>query len=255
VKKEEPAEEAEAIVKKEEEEEEEVEEVEVKVAVGPDAGGAGGEAAGAATGVAATGIAAAADDQKEDTLPAVEPEGLSVNGGALTILKRVAGAAGVEHALITWCSDPLTDMIADAVLSVILQLEQEPAGLAEAEGAHQAALAARDKAAAAAARLRIVAAMLGVQFGEPVLDVASQTLSLRVDGVDATVRYASRDVDCDDGAVKARMETALERIDMAIADSSLARTLPSVSGLSGSASRGGAGAGTRAGAGAEAGTG
>jgi len=58
-----------------------------------------------------------------------EPEGLSVNGGALTIRKRAAGPAGVEHALVEWSSDPLTDMIADAVLSVVLQLEEEPVGL------------------------------------------------------------------------------------------------------------------------------
>ena len=46
--------------------------------------------------------------------------------------------------------------------------------------------------------------------------------------------WPRRDVDCAAPAVKARVETALERIDMAIADSSFARTLPSVSGLSGS---------------------
>jgi cleavage and polyadenylation specificity factor subunit 3 len=51
-------------------------------------------------------------------------------------------------------------------------------------------------------------------------------------------------VHCADAAVKARVETALERIDMAIADSSFARTLPSVSGLSGSVSKGGAIGGT-----------
>ena len=56
----------------------------------------------------------------------------------------------------------------------------------------------------------------------------------RGEGYKRQVRYATRDVDCAAPAVKARVETALERIDMAIADSSFARTLPSVSGLSGS---------------------
>ena len=46
------------------------------------------------------------------------------------------------------------------------------------------------------------------------------------------VRYGTRDVDCEDAAVKARVETALERIDVAIADSSFSRALPSVSGVS-----------------------
>ena len=65
-------------------------------------------------------------------------------------------------------------------------------------------------------------------------DDATQTLRLRGENTDCEVRYATRDVDCAAPAVKARVETALERIDMAIADSSFARTLPSVSGLSGS---------------------
>ena len=42
--------------------------------------------------------------------------------------------------------------------------------MAEAEKAHKNALEAKDKDGAANARLRIVAAMLGVQFGEPDVD-------------------------------------------------------------------------------------
>ena len=94
--------------------------------------------------------------------------------------RAASGKTGVAHALVEWSSDPLTDMIADAVLSVILQLAEEPAGLAEAEKAHKNALEAKDKDGAANARLRIVAAMLGVQFGEPDVDEPTQTLRLRV---------------------------------------------------------------------------
>ncbi len=163
-----------------------------------------------------------------------EPDGLSVNAGALTIVKRNAtGKTGVEHALIEWSSDPLTDMIADAVLSVILQLEEEPAGLVEAEKAHKRAVEAKDKNAAQNARLRIVAAMLGVQFGEPNVDEGDQKLEFKVDNHAVAVRYGNRDVFCADAGTKTRVETALERIDMAIADSAFARTLPSVSGVSG----------------------
>ena len=55
----------------------------------------------------------------------------------------------------------------------------------------------------------------------------------RVENADVALRYGNRDVDCADAAVKSRVETALERIDMAIADSSFSRALPSVSGVSG----------------------
>jgi cleavage and polyadenylation specificity factor subunit 3 len=57
-------------------------------------------------------------------------------------------------------------------------------------------------------------------------------VELRVENTDVAVRYGTRDVDCEDAAVKARVETALERIDVAIADSSFSRALPSVSGVS-----------------------
>ena len=76
--------------------------------------------------------------------------------------------------------------------------------------------------------------MLGVQFGDPDVDEPNQTLRLRVENADAVVRYGTRSVECVDPATRARVETALERIDVAIADSALARTLPSVSGMSGS---------------------
>ena len=76
--------------------------------------------------------------------------------------------------------------------------------------------------------------MLGVQFGEPrAIDEENQVVELRVENADVAVRYGNRDVDCADAAVKARVETALGRIDMAIADSSFSRALPSVSGVSG----------------------
>ena len=66
--------------------------------------------------------------------------------------------------------------------------------------AHKAALEARDKKAAASARLRIVAAMLGVQFGHPDVEEETQTLRLKVDNAACEVRYATRDVECADAA-------------------------------------------------------
>ena len=172
------------------------------------------------------------EDEREGS---PEPPGLSVNGGQLTILKRAADKKwGAEHALLQWDADPINDMIADAVLSVILQLEEEPEHLTRAEAAHRDAMKNKDKAGVQAARLRIVAAMLGVQFGEPrAIDEENQVVELRVENADVAVRYGNRDVDCADAAVKSRVETALERIDMAIADSSFSRALPSVSGVSG----------------------
>ena len=73
-------------------------------------------------------------------------EGLSINDGMVTIRKRYADdVTGVEHVVIEWNSDPLTDMIVDATLSAILQLESEPENLKEAEAGLRDAIKTKDE--------------------------------------------------------------------------------------------------------------
>jgi len=160
-------------------------------------------------------------------------DGLSINDGMVTVRKRVADdVTGVEHVVIEWCSDPLTDMIVDATLSAILQLENEPEGLKEAEEGLKEAIKTKDDSSAEKWRLRVVAAMLSAQFGEAKVNEKKATLSLSVDGVDAVVEYRTRTVICDNEAMKQRLDTTISRIDEAIADAAYARAVHSLSASS-----------------------
>ena len=160
-------------------------------------------------------------------------DGLSINDGMVTVRKRVADeVTGVEHVVIEWCSDPLTDMIVDATLSAILQLENEPEGLKEAEEGLKEAIKTKDDSSAEKWRLHVVAAMLSAQFGEAKVNEKKATLSLSVDGVDVVVEYRTRTVICDNEAMKQRLDTTISRIDEAIADAAYARAVHSLSASS-----------------------
>jgi len=169
----------------------------------------------------------------EDKFDVRIEDGLSINDGMVTVRKRIADeVTGVEHVVIEWCSDPLTDMIVDATLSAILQLENEPEGLKEAEEGLKEAIKTKDDSSAEKWRLRVVAAMLSAQFGEAKVNEKKATLSLSVDGVDAVVEYRTRTVICDNEAMKQRLDTTISRIDEAIADAAYARAVHSLSASS-----------------------
>jgi cleavage and polyadenylation specificity factor subunit 3 len=120
--------------------------------------------------------------------------------------------AGYErHVVVEWAGGPAGDLVADAVVAVLLQAAGEPLAAAEAETARRDALAAGDKAGAAAAELSLLAALLGAQFGVAVADVEAGVVRVAVDKAAAVVDPRSSQVACDDDALRGRLERALER--------------------------------------------
>ena len=113
-------------------------------------------------------------------------------------------------------------MIVDATLSAILQLENEPEGLKEAEEGLKEAIKTKDDSSGRSGCCA-VAAMLSAQFGEAKVNEKKATLALSVDGIDAVVEYRTRTVVCDNEAMKQRLDTTISRIDEAIADAAYAR--------------------------------
>ena len=89
----------------------------------------------------------------EDKFDVRREDGLTINDGMVTVRKRHDEVTGIEHVVIEWCSDPLTDMIVDATLSAILQLENEPDGLKEAEEGLKEAIKTKDDSSAEKWRL------------------------------------------------------------------------------------------------------
>ena len=160
-------------------------------------------------------------------------EGLSINDGMVTIRKRYADdVTGVEHVVIEWNSDPLTDMIVDATLSAILQLESEPENLKEAEAGLRDAIKTKDERSAEKWRLHVVAAMLEAQFGKPKVNEKKATLTLNIDGIEVIVEYRTRTVLCENESLRQRLDTTIGRIDEAIGDAAYAHAVHSISASS-----------------------
>jgi len=169
----------------------------------------------------------------EDKFDVSKANGLSINNDMVTLRKRYADdVTGAEHVVIEWNSDPLTDMIVDATLSAILQLEMEPEALKHAEDQLRSAIKEKDATEAEKWRLKVVAAMLTAQFAEPVVNVKKAQLTLNIDGVEATIEYRTRTVFCDNEALKQRLDTTLGRIDEAISDAAYGNVVHSLSGTS-----------------------
>jgi len=169
----------------------------------------------------------------EDKFDVSKADGLSINNDMVTVRKRFADdVTGAEHVVIEWNSDPLTDMIVDATLSAILQLESEPEGLKEAEAGLRDAIKDKDTDEEEKWRLKVVAAMLTAQFAQPVVNVKKAQLTLNIDGVEAVIDYRTRTVMCDNEALKQRLDTTVSRIDEAISDAAYGNIVHSLSGTS-----------------------
>jgi hypothetical protein len=137
-------------------------------------------------------------------------------GDAVTVGYRAASpAAGYEsHAVVKWRGGAVGDMMADAVVAVILQAAGEPPAAAAAEAARAAALAAGDAEAAVGAEMELAASLLRAQFGVEgvVMDAGALEMRMAVDGVDLKVDYKGVKVECGDEGLRGRVERALGRV-------------------------------------------
>lgn len=140
-------------------------------------------------------------------------EAISVDGH-LTITCGEPADGAAQHVVLEWDSNPVSDLIADSVVGVVLQLEEEPAGLSEAEAALRSATDADE---ADAARLRVVQALLASQFGDVEADAEAGQLRFSVNGEDVSLDVASGRVACEQDALRARVEVVAARIAAAVA--------------------------------------
>ncbi|GFR43562.1 hypothetical protein Agub_g4655 [Astrephomene gubernaculifera] len=161
------------------------------------------------------------------TLPVTSVAGAAGKGGE--VLAVVVGdtvtvryvpaddAAGVDsHVVLEWEGGRQGDMVADAVIAVVLQTAGEPPAAASAESAMLAARAAGDEAAASAAELHLIAALLRSQYGPAAVDEARGVINLTVDGAAAVVDHREGKVLCGEAGLRGRIEKSLDRLAAAI---------------------------------------
>lgn len=184
-------------------------------------------------GVRAARVTAAAEGAEESASasspPGAEPTSICV-GGRVTVSYQPESAAlptptasgpksggahvavGEAHVLLEWEAGSASDMLADGIVSVILQAKGEPKALVAAERARKSAYDSNDLCAANAAELRILAQLLGAQFGHVEVEEATLVLTVYSDGKEVRVDYREGTVTCEeDGALRDRVERAVER--------------------------------------------
>lgn len=116
------------------------------------------------------------------------------------------------HVILEWLGGPEADVVADAVVAVMLQAAGEPPGLNEVEVQRHQLLMEGDVEGAARCEVGIVAALLGAQFGPAQVDEGQGLVFVDVDGKHVIVDSKNGKVQCADEALKGRVEKSLSRL-------------------------------------------
>ncbi len=132
----------------------------------------------------------------------------------LTIVKGAPSAGAVPHIVMEWDSNPISDLLADSVVAMVLQIEDEPQDLAGLEAALKSAQG--DEKQAAVARLRIARALMAAQFGEVDIDETEGILTFTVGGEPVAVYAKDGKVECGPDPLRERVEQVVQRIAAAI---------------------------------------
>ena len=113
---------------------------------------------------------------------------------------------GADYVILQWVSDPISDMVADSVVAMILKLDSQ-----SMFGGVRAKEAKLEKD-----EIKIVHSLLVSLFGDVSLDEKQQVLTVNVDGIVATVDHAKKGIECKDENLKERIKVALRRIQTAL---------------------------------------
>lgn len=125
------------------------------------------------------------------------------------------------HVVLEWAGGSKGDVVADAVLAVLLQTAGEPAGAAAIEQRRAEALADGDVAAALKAELQLAGMLLAAQFGPVDVNETTGQISWLVDGVSVVVDVVGSKVSCHNEALRARVEKVMLRIHEAMKPAAL----------------------------------
>jgi len=158
--------------------------------------------------------------QYEDVVSEVKKdlEAITV-GGKVVVMHQSA-----EHVVMEWESDPMSDMIADSIVAVVLQLEENPGtGLVKVKPEPGTEGKAGEGGAEVNPRVvdvRAINALLRAIFGDVSLEegegVGEGKLTVTLDGKVAVVDAKSRQVDCEDEGLGEQVRVALRRIETAM---------------------------------------
>ncbi|KAM0891664.1 hypothetical protein ACQ4PT_026240 [Festuca glaucescens] len=140
----------------------------------------------------------------------VEPSTEEPDVPALIVHERVTIRLDSDsYVTLQWSSDPISDMVSDSVVAMVLNIGREGPKVVPVEEA-----AKTEEETEKVAR-KVVHALMVSLFGE--VKVAEEgMLIISVDGAVARLDGRSGDVDCENAALKERIKTAFRRIQGAV---------------------------------------
>ncbi|KAL3156673.1 hypothetical protein ABBQ38_000954 [Trebouxia sp. C0009 RCD-2024] len=133
-------------------------------------------------------------------------------GNAVTVSYKAEEGPQPAHVVLEWEGGSTSDMVADAVIAIILQSAGEPSELQQLEAERQAVLNKGDLDSATKHEMQILAALLNSQFGQAHVDQQQDLVMLQVDQQHVIVDYKAGKVSCSDDALRSRVERAMQRL-------------------------------------------
>eukprot|EP00873_Tetraselmis_striata_P009977 jgi/Tetstr1/430241/TSEL_020069.t1 len=143
---------------------------------------------------------------------AAEEEAKISVGETLTVTHKPAKGGASAYVIMEWQGGAAGDMVADAVIAVLLKLSREPDGLAAATDAHSEALLKADEDEISRAELAMLAIMMRAQFGNAEADEDLGLVKLDVDGSQVVVDHVMGKVECEDEGLRKRVDKARSRM-------------------------------------------
>jgi cleavage and polyadenylation specificity factor subunit 3 len=134
---------------------------------------------------------------------------ISLVDGCLNVCDCARVSLSKQVLSITWQASPVTDLIADSISLVAIELTRSPSAVQ--------ALQTAEEADAIEARLfRVLCTYLQQGFGALQLDELAQIAKFEVDGSQVTVDFPARQVECDNEAMRERVRGCLRRCESAL---------------------------------------
>ena len=121
-----------------------------------------------------------------------------------------------DTVILEWESSPASDLLADAIVAVILNGEPESEDMVEAEARREAARKDGDLEKVRQMEMVIAEQLLLAQFGNCDRDADGGSFGVEVDGVAARLLWDDAKIDCDDGPLKDRLALVVGRIKRAL---------------------------------------
>lgn len=134
---------------------------------------------------------------------------IAVVDGCLSVCDCVRVSLDQQVLSITWQASPVTDLVADSVALTAIELTRSPSAV-------QALQNTEDADSREARLFRVLCTYLQQSFGTLQLDEETQIAKFEVDGSHVAVDFPSRQVACDNEALRERVRSCLRRCETAL---------------------------------------